>query len=82
MGNMEKKMEKLAENMERIFNLIRHPKEKIPNDDNVGQGTHDERNSSHIEKQSFSKSTPGGLILTLEVIRDGSQGVFNFPRLT
>ena len=23
-----------------------------------------------------------GSILTLEVIRDGSQGVFNFPRLT
>ena len=61
MGNMEKKMEKLEESMERIVNLIQHPEEKPPNDDNVGQGTHDERNSSHFEKPSFSKSTPGGL---------------------
>ena len=52
MGNMEKKMEKkmekLEESMERIVNLIQHPKEKLPNDDNVGQGIHDERNSSHF----------------------------------
>ena len=58
--NMSKKMEKLEESMERIVNLIQHPKEKLPNDDNVGQCTHDERNSSHFEKPSFSKSTPGG----------------------
>ena len=58
--NMGKKMEKLEESMERIVNLIQHPKEKLPNDDKVGQGTHDERNSSHFEKPSFSKSTPGG----------------------
>ena len=82
MGNMEKKMEKLQESMEIIVNLIQHPEEKLHNDDKVGQGTYDERNSSHFEKPSFSKSTLEDLILTLEVIRDGSQGVFNFPRLT
>ena len=60
MGNMEKKMEKLEESMGRIVNLIQHPKEKLHNDDNVCQGTHDERNMSHFEKPSFSKSTPGG----------------------
>ena len=60
MGNMEKKMEKLEESMERIVNLIQHLEEKLPNDDNVGQGTHDERNGSHFEKPSFSKSTPRG----------------------
>jgi hypothetical protein len=60
MGNMEKKMEKLEESMERIVNLIQHPEENLPNDDKVGQGTHDERNSSHFEKLSFSKSTPRG----------------------
>jgi hypothetical protein len=57
MGNMEKKFE---ERMEIIVNLIQHPEEKLPIDDNVGQGTHDERNCSHFEKSSFSKSTPGG----------------------
>ena len=60
MGNMKRKMEKLEESMERIVNLIQHPEEKIPNDDNVGQGNHDERNSSHFEKPSFIKSTSGG----------------------
>ena len=57
---MDKKMEKSEERMERIVNLIQHPEEKLPNDDKVGQGTHDERNSSHFEKPSFSKSIPGG----------------------
>jgi polyhydroxyalkanoate synthesis regulator phasin len=49
-GNMEKKLEtnmenmkKLEENMETIIKLIQHPEEKLPNDDNVDQGTHDER---------------------------------------
>ena len=46
--------------MEIIVNLIQHLEEKLPNNDNVGQGTHDERNSSHFEKPSFSKSTTGG----------------------
>ena len=46
--------------MKIIVNFIQHPEEKLPNDDNVGQGTHDERNSSHFEKPSFSKSTPRG----------------------
>ena len=59
-NNLEKKMEMLEASMERIFNLIQHLEEKLPNDDKVGQGTHDERNSSHFEKPSFSKSTPGG----------------------
>ena len=60
MGNIEKKMEKLEESMERIVNCIQHLEEKIPNNDNVGQVNHDERNSSHFEKLSFSKYTPGG----------------------
>ena len=53
-------MEKLEESMERIVNLIQHPEEKLPKDDKVGQGTHHERNSSHFEKPSFSKSTSRG----------------------
>ena len=60
-GNMEKRMEnKLEECMDIIVNLIQHIEEKIPNADNVGQGTHDDRNSSHFEKPSFSKHTLGG----------------------
>ena len=46
--------------MERIVNLLQHIEENLPNGDNVGQGTHDDRNSSHFEKPSFSKHTPRG----------------------
>ena len=61
MENMEKKLEtNMDKKFETIVNLIQHPHENLPNDDNVGQGTHDERNSFHFEKPSFSKSTPGG----------------------
>ena len=73
MGNMEKKLE---ESMEIIVNLIQHPEEKLPNADNVGQGNHDERNSSYFEKPSFSKSTPGGF----DSNTGSNQGWF--PRLT
>ena len=60
-SNMEKKLEtNMDKKFETIVNLIQHPHENLPNDDNVGQGTHDERNSFHFEKPSFSKSTPGG----------------------
>jgi hypothetical protein len=60
MGNMEKKMEKFEESNEIIASIIQHPKKKLRSDDNVGQGTHDERNSSHFEKPSLSKYTLGG----------------------
>ena len=61
MGNMEQRMEnKLEESMEKIVNLIQHIEEKIPNGDNVGQGTYDDRTSSDFEKPSFSKYTLGG----------------------
>jgi hypothetical protein len=46
--------------MDKIVNLIQHTQGKISNGDNVGQGTHDDRNSSHFEKPSFSKHTLGG----------------------
>ena len=60
MGNMKQRMEKLEESMEKIVNRIQHTEEKLPNGDNVGQGTHDDRNSSHFEQPSFSKHTLGG----------------------
>ena len=61
MGNMDKRIEKkLEEGIDKIVNLIQHTEENLPNGDNVGQGTHDDRNSSHFEKPSFSKHSPGG----------------------
>ena len=57
--NLEEIMEKkLEESMERIVNLIQNIEEKLLNGDDVGQGTHRDRNSSHFEKPSFSKHTP------------------------
>ena len=58
--NFKEMMKKLEENMETIVNLLQHTEEKLSNGDNVGQGTHDDRNSSHFEQPSFSKHTLGG----------------------
>ena len=58
--NFKEMMKKLEENMERIVNILQHTEEKFPYGDNVVQGTHDDRNSSHCEKPSFSKHTLGG----------------------
>jgi hypothetical protein len=44
--------------MEIIANRLQHKEEKLPNGDNVVQGTHEDRNSSHCEQPSFSKHTP------------------------
>ena len=61
MGNMEKRMEnKVEESMDIIVNIIQHTEEKLHNGDNVDQGTHDDRNSSHFEQPCFSKHTPRG----------------------
>ena len=79
MENMEKKLE---ENMEIIVKLIQHPEEKLPNDDNVGQGTHDGRNSPHFEKPSFSKSTPGGFDSNTGSNQAWFPGSIQLPKLT
>ena len=73
-------MEKLQESMEIIVNLIQHPKEKIPNDDNVVLMM--KEIVIILRNHPLVSLLLEGSILTLEVIRDGSQGVFNFPRLT
>ena len=59
MGNMEKKMEKLEESMERIVNLIQNPEENIPNDYNVGQGTHDESEDMPFRVSQLKKRFKG-----------------------
>ena len=81
MGNMEKKME-LEESMERIVNLIQHPEEKLPNDDKVGKVLMMKEIVLILRNHPLVILLLEGLIPTLEVIRDGSQGVFNFTRLT
>ena len=59
--NLEQRMEKkLEEGMDRIVNLIQNKEENIPNGDNLGQGTHDDRNNSHFDQPSFSKHSPRG----------------------
>ena len=80
--SMEKKMKKLEESMEIIVNLIQHPKENLPNDDKVGKVLMMKEIVLILRNNPLVSLLLEGLILTLEVIRDGSQGVFNFPRLT
>ena len=47
--NLEKIMQKkLEEGMDKIVNLIQHTEERPHNGDNVGQGTHHDRNNSHF----------------------------------
>jgi hypothetical protein len=59
--NLAKRIKKnMEENMERIINIIQQIEENLPNGDNVGQGSHDDRNSFHFEQPSFSKHIHGG----------------------
>jgi hypothetical protein len=46
----------MEDNIERMVKLLQHQEEKIPNEDDVVQGTHDDKNSSHVEKPSINKN--------------------------
>jgi hypothetical protein len=48
MGHME-------DNIERIVKLLQHQEEKIPKEDDVCQGNHENKNSSHVELPSMNK---------------------------
>ena len=75
-------MEKLEESMEIIVNLIQHPEEKIPNDDRWAKVLMMKEIVLILRNHPLVSLLLEGSILTLEVIRDGSQVVFNFRRLT
>ena len=81
--NLEKIIEKkLEENMERMISLLQHI------DENYLMVIMWAKVLKMIEIVLILRNHPlvsilmEGSILTLEVIRDGSQGVFNFPILT
>ena len=54
---IEERMGHMEDNIERIVKLLQNIEEKIPKGDVVGQGTHDDKNSAHIEKPSVNKHT-------------------------
>ena len=82
MGNMEKKMEKLEESMERIVNLIQHDRKRFLMMIRWTKVLMMKEIVLILRNHPLVSLLLEGSILTLEVIRDGSQGVFNFPRLT
>ena len=81
MGNMEKKMEKLEESMERIVNLIQHTEETIPKGDNVGQGTHEDKNSAHVELPSTNKHDLRGFDSNMEINQGWSTRGIQLPKI-
>ena len=45
----------MEDNIKRIVNLLQHQQENIPKEDDVGQGTHEDKNSAHVELPSMNK---------------------------
>ena len=81
LDNSHEEVEKIMdENTKQQMSMIMHAlDERLPKSDNVAQGTH--KDSVHVEQTSINKRILGGFILIMEVIRDGFEGVSNFPRL-
>ena len=44
----------------RVVKILQNPKEKIHKGDDVGQGTHDDKNTTHVEQPSINKHAPRG----------------------
>ena len=55
MGDIENTVRHMEANIEIIVKLIQHQEENIPSENDVGQGTHDDKNSAHLEKPSINK---------------------------
>ena len=81
METLEDKFKGMKEKLEKYMELMvkQHLEENIHKRDNVVQGTHQDKNSVHVEQTSLNKHTLGGLIM--EVIMDVSLGVSNFQIL-
>ena len=90
MGNMEKKLEtnmgnmekKLEESTEIIVNLIQHPRKSFLMMIIWAKVLMMKEIVLILRNHPLVSLLLEGSILTLEVIKDGSQEVFNFPRLT
>lgn len=52
---IEERMGHMEDNIERILKLLQHQDEKIPKEDDVGKGTHEDKNSAHFELPSMNK---------------------------
>ena len=52
---IEERMGHKEDNIERIVKLLQHQQENILKEDDVGQGTHEEKNNSHVELPSMNK---------------------------
>jgi hypothetical protein len=46
---IEERMGHMEDNIGRIVKLLQHQEENIPKEDDVGQGTHDDKNSSNVD---------------------------------
>ena len=57
---IEERMGHMEDNIERIVKLLQNQEGKTPKEDDVGQGTDDDKNGAHIEKPSINKHGPKG----------------------
>jgi hypothetical protein len=52
---IEERMGHMEDNIGRIVKLLQLQEEKIRKEDEVGQGTHEDKNSAHVELPSMNK---------------------------
>ena len=62
METLEDEFKGMKENWENCMELMikQHSEEKLHKRDNVAQGTHEDKDSVHVEKTSINKHTLGG----------------------
>ena len=57
---IKERMGHMEDNIERIVKLLQHQEENIPKEDDVIQGTHEDKNNAHVELPSTNKHDLGG----------------------
>ena len=63
---MVERMGHMEDNIGRIVKLIQHQEKNIPKEDDVGQGTHEDKNSAHVELPSMIKHDLKGFDSNME----------------
>ena len=68
-------------NIKRIVKILKHKEENIPNEDGVGQGTHPNKNSSHVVLPSINKHGLRGFDSNIETNQGWSKRGIQHPKI-
>ena len=79
--NIGEQMGHMDDNIEMSVKIIENIDEKIPKGDYVGQGSHDDKNSTYFKQPSINKNSLKGFDFNTRSNQGGSTGGIELPKI-